>query len=221
MIAVAADRLLGFTSGLGQGRRSPRLSPHLSGSGSDAVDAIVPAARARPRVTPGAVSWVLLETGKSGLWWSRTLVTCAQVDGSGGDLPLVGLTWLQARAVAAALGGRLPTASEWERMAAGRAGRRFPWGDQDWPPRHANLRGTGYGRVVAVGRFPDGATPEGILDVAGNVWEWTVTRCPGEGAVVLGGSYNSLPRYAQRGYRNEVPLDMASPGLGLRVVRDR
>ncbi|MGH3887382.1 MAG: formylglycine-generating enzyme family protein [Pseudonocardiaceae bacterium] len=138
----------------------------------------------------------------------------------GGDLPVVGLTWLQARAVAEALGGRLPTAPEWERMAAGRSGRRFPWGDQDWTPRHANLRGTGYGRAVAVGRFADGATPEGMLDVAGNVWEWTATRRPGEGAVVLGGSYNALPRYAQCGYRNEVPVTVVSPGLGLRVVCD-
>lgn len=133
---------------------------------------------------------------------------------------MVGLTWLQARAVAEAVGGRLPTAPEWEWMATGHPGRRFPWGEQDWIPRHANLRGTGYGHSVAVGRFADGATPDGILDVAGNVWEWTATRRPGDGAVVLGGSYNSLPRYAQCGYRNEVPVTLASPGLGLRVVCD-
>lgn len=133
---------------------------------------------------------------------------------------MVGLTWLQACAVAEALGARLPTAPEWEQMATGRPARRFPWGDRDWTPRHANLRDTGYGQVVPVGRFTEGATPDGIFDVAGNVWEWTATRRPGDGAVVLGGSYNSLPRYAQCGYRNEVPITLASPGLGLRVVRD-
>ncbi|MGH3814363.1 MAG: formylglycine-generating enzyme family protein [Pseudonocardiaceae bacterium] len=217
---MAVDRPPGCTSGLGQGRRSPRLSPHLSGSGPDAVDAIVPAARARPSVNPCALSWVLLDTGDSGLWWSCTPVTCAHTGRPGGDLPVVGLTWMQAHAVAEAVGGRLPTAPEWEWMAAGHPGRRFPWGEQDWTPRHANLRGTGYGHPVAVGRFADGATPDGILDVAGNVWEWTATRRPGDGAVVLGGSYNSLPRYAQCGYRNEVPVALASPGLGLRVVRD-
>lgn len=168
------------------------------------------------------LSWVLIDqdTGHPGLWWSRTLVTCAQLGWPGGDLPVVGLTWAQAHAVAKALDARLPTATEWERMAAGVSGHRFPWGDAEWTPRHANLRGTGYGQVVPVGRFPDGATPESILDVAGNVWEWTATPRPGNGAVILGGSYNSLPRYAQCGYRNEVPITVASPGLGLRVVRD-
>ncbi|MGH3865986.1 MAG: formylglycine-generating enzyme family protein [Pseudonocardiaceae bacterium] len=114
----------------------------------------------------------------------------------------------------------MPTAAEWEWMAAGPSGRRFPWGDEDWSPRHANLRDTGYGHAVPVGRFADGATPDGILDIGGNVWEWTTTRRPGGGAVVLGGSYHSLPRYAQCGYRNEVPITAASPGLGLRVVRE-
>lgn len=154
------------------------------------------------------------------MWWSRTPVTCAQVGWSGGDLPVVGLTWAQAHAVAEALGARLPTAPEWERMAASRSGRSFPWGDEDWTPRHANLRATGYGQVTPVGRFSAGATPDGVLDVSGNVWEWTATHRPGEGAVILGGSYNSLPHYTQCGYRNEVPRTVASPGLGLRVVRE-
>lgn len=154
------------------------------------------------------------------MWWSRTPVTRAQAGWPGGDLPVAGLTWAQANGVATDLGARLPTTAEWERMAAGPSGRRFPWGDEDWTLRHANLRGTGYGHAVPVGRFADGATPDGILDVGGNVWEWTATRRPGDGAVVLGGSYNSLPRYAQCGYRNEVPITVASPGLGLRVVRE-
>ncbi len=186
------------------------------------VDAIVPAARALPRVNASVLMWVLVapDTEDPGLWWSRTPVTCAQVGWPGGDLPVVGLTWVQARAVAEALGARLPTAPEWERMASGRSGRRFPWGDEDWTPRHANLRATGYGQVTPVGQFGAGTTPDGVLDVAGNVWEWTATRRPGDGAVILGGSYNSLPRYARCGYRNEVPRTVASPGLGLRVVHE-
>lgn len=105
-------------------------------------------------------------------------------------------------------------------MAAGLSGRLFPWGAENWTLRHANLRATGYGYVTPVGQFSEGATPDGILDVAGNVWEWSATCRPGEGAVILGGSYNSLPRYAQCGYRNEIPVTLASPGIGLRVVRE-
>ncbi|WP_395110620.1 formylglycine-generating enzyme family protein [Actinomadura sp. SCN-SB] len=136
-----------------------------------------------------------------------------------GNLPITGISHTQARLLAAAAGGRLPTSQEWEWMAGG-GKRRYPWGDTGPDDRHANLRGLGPERATPVGAYPHGATPDGLLDVAGNVWEWTATPRPGQGVVIRGGSYNSITMYAHCAYINDVPAALASPGIGVRVVRD-
>jgi iron(II)-dependent oxidoreductase len=133
-------------------------------------------------------------------------------------VPLTGLDLPGAASVAAALGGRLPTSAEWEWMA-GHGQRHYPWGDDEPTRNHANLRGFGPGHATRAGAYPAGATPDGILDVAGNVWEWTGTRVPGDGAVIRGGSWNSISLYAQCGFTSEIPATTASRGIGIRVVR--
>lgn len=76
--------------------------------------------------------------------------------------------------------GRLPSAHEYERAARGDQGLAYPWGPT-YDPALLNDQVRGPGDTVAVGSFAEGASPHGLLDAAGNVFEWTATPWPGGG----------------------------------------
>jgi formylglycine-generating enzyme required for sulfatase activity len=94
------------------------------------------------------------------------------------DHPVVDVSWDDAAAfcrwLRAATGRpfRLPSEAEWERAARGAEGRAYPWGD-GFDPARANTREAGLFGTTPVDAHPDGASPEGVYDMAGNVWEWT------------------------------------------------
>ncbi len=103
------------------------------------------------------------------------------------DLPMVFVTWEQASFYCDWAADGLPTEAQWEKAARGTDDRLLPWGDLPFQEGFANYCGLecedntsematfddGYPLTAPVGSFPAGASPFGVLDMAGNVWEWT------------------------------------------------
>ena len=111
------------------------------------------------------------------------------------DHPVVLVSYADALAYAAWLSEvtgqtwRLPTEAEWEKAARGTDGRRFPWGNF-WNPEVLNSHDLGPFDTMPVGSFPKGASPFGLLDAAGQVFEWTSTSAGPGRRVVKGGSWD-------------------------------
>jgi iron(II)-dependent oxidoreductase len=108
----------------------------------------------------------------SGTWYRRRF---GRVEPVPADEPVVHVSCHEADAYAAWAGRRLPTEVEWEKAArhdpgSGRT-RRFPWGDAEPTAEHANL-GQRHLQPAPVGAYPAGASPLGIHQLIGDVWEW-------------------------------------------------
>ncbi|KFB77789.1 SUMF1/EgtB/PvdO family nonheme iron enzyme [Candidatus Accumulibacter cognatus] len=162
-----------------------------------------------------------------------------------GNRPRTNVDWYEAvaftRWLSAQLGyeGRLPTEEEWERAAGGREGREYPW-SAEYKRGLANIDETaryGFGEKVgewsleqttAVGVYPHGASPEGVLDLSGNVWEWCLNQydqperiqpdTSGQSRVLRGGSWHLNAAYARASRRYGYPPGDRNGNVGFRLV---
>jgi sulfatase modifying factor 1 len=154
------------------------------------------------------------------------------------DHPINGLTHAQAQAYCAHKKMRLPTDDEWEIAARGPKGRPFPWGNAMIGPsqqslaniadRNAKFRwgwpsihgvDDGWAGTAPVGSYPKGQSPFGVMDLIGNVWEWTATAQGPDKIRIRGAGYANHGFYLQASSWDEKPLTTAEPYLGFRCVR--
>ncbi|MFB7252526.1 formylglycine-generating enzyme family protein [Microbacterium sp. NPDC056234] len=173
--------------------------------------------------------------------WTRFAESTARpAPGGPANHPVFGITWAEASDYCAWLSSmvgvevRLPTEDEWERAARGDDDREFPWGDT-YHPGLANLVDLGLGETTPVGSFPEGASAFGVLDMAGNVDEWTSTLyAPYPGApdgvsrvetwafdphITRGGAFRhdrDLARCARR--HGAYEADLRAIGVGFRLA---
>jgi len=158
--------------------------------------------------------------------------------------PVVGVTWFDAQAFAEWVGGSLPTEAQWERAARGTERRVYPWGNDPPQARHHANFARRYNRPTPVGQFSNGNSPNGISDLAGNVWEWCLDeynpsfyqqnskqvrhnpinlryRDVLRARVIRGGAWDVGSVFLRSGLRSMFyPLD-STHTIGFRIVRPR
>ena len=183
--------------------------------------------------TEDGIKWYDDTANRARLRWSGD---CWLVMRNYASHPVVLVSWHGAVAYCRWVGGRLPTEAEWEKAARGLDDRIYPWGNHPPGYEYANFQGCKES-TSPVGSFPKGASSFGLLDMAGNVWEWVSDwygydyythslsinpRGPDTGVtkVVRGGSWFNIDRHLKVSYRSYSNPGTRAANLGFRCVVD-
>ena len=187
-------------------------------------------------VSTGSLDLKLSESG--GVW---------SIDSGFDNFPVVEVTWYGAKTYCEWAGKRLPSESEWELAARGTDERLYPWGDETATCDYAVMNDEEYGCETvspyywAVGSKPNGISPYGLFDMAGNVREWveddwhddySVAGRPDDGSawidfparwisrVLCGGSWKHLNQYLRASYRFNLNPELSINYIGFRCASD-
>jgi formylglycine-generating enzyme required for sulfatase activity len=133
------------------------------------------------------------------------------------NFPAVFLDWFDAYAYAKWKGRRLPTEQEWEKAARGTDGRRYPWGSDERTGATNVYRGDPTQKWVAPGSYQEDRSPYGVLDLAGNVSEWTSSVDPNGNPVIRGGNFGNISTDVTRRVTNQRSLTL-SDRIGFRTA---
>jgi hypothetical protein len=136
------------------------------------------------------------------------------------NFPAVFVDWFDAYAYAKWRGRRLPTEQEWEKGARGTGGQRYPWGSDDRSGAANVYRGDPRQKWALPGSYPEDKSPYGVLDMAGNVSEWTSSVDQSGNPIVRGGNFGNLSANVARRVTNQRSLTL-SDRIGFRTVSDR
>jgi formylglycine-generating enzyme required for sulfatase activity len=140
------------------------------------------------------------------------------------EQPVVGVSAFDAKGYCKWAGLRLPTELEWEKGARGTDGRPYPWGKEKPTKERANF-GRAVGQPTPVGSYPTGASPYGLMDMAGNVWEWTASvygqdKDGAEWRTLRGGSFDGEAGVLRATCRLVIRSDDGRDIFGFRCAQD-
>lgn len=166
---------------------------------------------------------------EQGLRWFKQGKGSAAAAFSGDARPRESVNWYEAMAFANWLGSllkmkvTLPSIAQWQRAAKGDDDRYFPWGD-DYDEERCNTMESGLKMTTPVNRYHKGASPYGVYDLAGNLWEWTLNSAAATEAgrdkrrAVAGGSFVSSCDRAQTSSRYYLDPFVRYSSIGIRLV---